>query len=324
MKSLSEMNFAFVGLGLMGGSIAKAIKQNVFENGTEVFKIGTCQTESSEEKKCGKIFAMDVNEESLAKALNDKIIDERFSPLETDEMLKDSDFVFICLYPKATLRFLLEHKDSFKSGSIVTDISGVKTLIAEKVFGKENSTAEKTSLNEKSVWRDDVDFILGHPMAGNEKEGYSGSDGKVFEGRNYILMPQKSNRKENLSLMRELITKLGIKRIIETDYKTHDHKIAFTSQLCHVIASSLVDSAEDDKITAFGGGSYEDLTRIALINAPLWTELFLSNKVELLSMINSFEESLSKIKNAIENDNSAELNSILRSVREKRAEMAKI
>lgn len=287
MKELKTMNFAFVGLGLMGGSIAKAIKQNV-----------------------GKIFAMDVNEESLAKALNDKIIDERFSPLETDEMLAKADFVFICLYPKATLRFLLEHKDAFKPGSIVTDISGVKTLIAEKL--------------ENTEWRDDVDFILGHPMAGNEKEGYSGSDGKVFEGRNYILMPQKSNREENLCLMRELITKLGIKRIIETDYKTHDHKIAFTSQLCHVIASSLVDSAEDDKITAFGGGSYEDLTRIALINAPLWTELFLSNRKELLSMISSFEGSLSKIKNAIETENAAELNSILKSVREKRSEMGKI
>lgn len=302
MKELKTMNFAFVGLGLMGGSIAKAIKQNV-----------------------GKVFAMDVNKESLLKALNDKIIDEKFSPLETDEMLAKADFVFICLYPKATLRFLLEHKDAFKPDSVVTDISGVKTLIAETIFGKENSTAEKTSLNgQSSVWRDDVDFILGHPMAGNEKEGYSGSDGKVFEGRNYILMPQKSNKEENLCLMRELITKLGIKRIIETDYKTHDHKIAFTSQLCHVIASSLVDSAEDDKITAFGGGSYEDLTRIALINAPLWTELFLSNRKELLSMINSFEGSLSKIKNAIETENAAELNSILKSVREKRSEMGKI
>lgn len=302
MKELKTMNFAFVGLGLMGGSIAKAIKQNV-----------------------GKIFAMDVNEESLLKALNDKIIDEKFSPLETDEMLAKADFVFICLYPKATLRFLLEHKDAFKPDSVVTDISGVKTLIAETIFGKENSTAEKASQNGQSaVWRNDVDFILGHPMAGNEKEGYSGSDGKVFEGRNYILMPQKSNREENLCLMRELITKLGIKRIIETDYKTHDHKIAFTSQLCHVIASSLVDSAEDDKITAFGGGSYEDLTRIALINAPLWTELFLSNRKELLSMISSFEGSLSKIKNAIETENAAELNSILKLVREKRSEMGKI
>ena len=137
-------------------------------------------------------------------------------------------------------------------------------------------------------------------------------------------MPQPSNKIENIDLLKNLITKLGIKRIIETDYKTHDHKIAFTSQLCHVIASSLVDSAEDNKITAFGGGSYEDLTRIALINAPLWTELFLSNKEELLSMISIFEKSLLKIKNAIIEDDSIELNKILSSVRQKRTEMKNI
>ena len=211
------------------------------------------------------------------------------------------------------MNFLIEHKDSFKPGSVVTDISGVKTLIAENIFA-----------GEKSIIRSDVDFILGHPMAGNEKEGYSGSNQCIFEGRNYILMPQSTNKSETISLMKELVTKLGIKRIIETDYITHDHKIAFTSQLCHVIASALVDSAEDNKITAFGGGSYEDLTRIALINAPLWTELFLSNKKELLAMITTFESSLSNIKKAIENEDQDGLQKILTCVRTKRAEMQKI
>ena len=313
MKKLNDMTFGFVGLGLMGGSIAKAIKQKVFSLSTEVFKIGEGLDGLSCDYSCGKILAMDMNLDSLKNAKDENIIDEWFAPREADEMLEKCDLVFICLYPRATVRFLAEHKNAFKSGSIVTDISGVKTLIAQKVFE-----------DGAKLLRDDVDFILGHPMAGNEKEGYSASSGTVFEGRNYILMPQKSNSEENLSLMRELITKLGIKRIIETDYKTHDHKIAFTSQLCHVIASSLVDSAEDDKITAFGGGSYEDLTRIALINAPLWTELFLLNKEELVSMINSFENSLSKIKTAIETENASELNSILKAVREKRSAMAKV
>lgn len=292
MLKLNEMTFGFVGLGLMGGSIAKAIKDKI--DGS-------------------KIFALDINSTSIKNALDEKIIDRGFSPDETSLMLSLCDFVFICLYPKATLDFLVEHKLDFKSGSIITDISGVKTLIAENVFD-----------SEKNIVREDVDFILGHPMAGNEKEGYSASSGNIFEGRNYILMPHSTNSAASVCLMKELITKLGIKRIIETDYKTHDHKIAFTSQLCHVIASSLVDSAEDDKITAFGGGSYEDLTRIALINAPLWTELFLSNKKELLSMVNAFELSLNKIKTAIEKDDSDSLMEILKSVRQKRSEMNKI
>lgn len=307
MKELKDMTFGFVGLGLMGGSIAKGIKDKVFKANYSLGKNGF------ENDSNGKIYAMDININSLNQALEDKIIDKAFTPDQTNEMLNSCDFVFICLYPKATLNFLIEHKDSFKPGSVVTDISGVKTLIAENIFA-----------GEKSIIRSDVDFILGHPMAGNEKEGYSGSNQCIFEGRNYILMPQSTNKSETISLMKELVTKLGIKRIIETDYITHDHKIAFTSQLCHVIASALVDSAEDNKITAFGGGSYEDLTRIALINAPLWTELFLSNKKELLAMITTFESSLSNIKKAIENEDQDGLQKILTCVRTKRAEMQKI
>ena len=307
MKELKDMTFGFVGLGLMGGSIAKGIKDKVFKANYSLGKNGF------ENDSNGKIYAMDKNINSLNQALEDKIIDKAFTPDQTNEMLNSCDFVFICLYPKATLNFLIEHKDSFKPGSVVTDISGVKTLIAENIFA-----------GEKSIIRSDVDFILGHPMAGNEKEGYSGSNQCIFEGRNYILMPQSTNKSETISLMKELVTKLGIKRIIETDYITHDHKIAFTSQLCHVIASALVDSAEDNKITAFGGGSYEDLTRIALINAPLWTALFLSNKKELLAMITTFESSLSNIKKAIENEDQDGLQKILTCVRTKRAEMQKI
>ena len=307
MLELKDMTFGFVGLGLMGGSIAKGIKDKVFKANYSLGKNGF------ENDSKGKIYAMDINMTSLQNALNDKIIDKAFTPEQTNEMLQSCDFVFICLYPKATLNFLIEHKDSFKPGTVVTDISGVKTLIAENIFD-----------GEKSIIRSDVDFILGHPMAGNEKEGYSGSNQCIFEGRNYILMPHPTNKPETISLMKSLVTKLGIKRIIETDYVTHDHKIAFTSQLCHVIASALVDSAEDNKITAFGGGSYEDLTRIAMINVPLWTELFLSNKKELLSMITTFEDSLTNIKEAIEKEDQNSLQKILTGVRTKRAEMQKI
>lgn len=307
LLKLKDMTFGFVGLGLMGGSIAKGIKDKVFGESFLTYDDGI------KNQSTGKIFAVDKNPLTLKSALEENIIDRGFSIEQTDQMLSECDFVFICLYPKATLDFLLEHKDAFKANSIVTDISGVKTLLAQSFFE-----------NGKTGIRNDVDFILGHPMAGNEKEGYSFSNESIFEGRNYILMPQPSNKIENIDLLKNLITKLGIKRIIETDYKTHDHKIAFTSQLCHVIASSLVDSAEDNKITAFGGGSYEDLTRIALINAPLWTELFLSNKEELLSMISIFEKSLLKIKNAIIEDDSIELNKILSSVRQKRTEMKNI
>lgn len=292
---LRTMTYGFVGLGIMGGSLAKAIRNRVFDT----------------DGPKGKILAMDIKPLSLQQAVSDKIIDEGFQPCQVRQMLAVCDFVFICLYPGATLDFLIEYRDAFKSGCIVTDISGVKTKIAQTLYS-----------DREKYLRPDVDFILGHPMAGNEKEGYEGSTQTVFQNRNYIIMPDSQNKPENLELLKLLVTRLGIRRIIETDYITHDHKIAFTSQLCHVIASALVDSAEDEQITAFGGGSYEDLTRIALINAPLWTELFLSNQKELISMIENFENSLSKMKGQIAAGDTEGLCKTLSDVRSKRAAMA--
>lgn len=131
-------------------------------------------------------------------------------------------------------------------------------------------------------------------------------------------MPYPHTKEENIKILKSIIYKIGFTNIITTDYKTHDHKIAFTSQLCHIIASALVESAEDTEITQFGGGSFEDLTRIAMINAPLWTELFLANKTELLSHIESFEKSLNKIKLQIENSEEKKLQENLELVRSKR------
>lgn len=293
MKNLSDLTYGIVGFGLMGGSLGKAIRENVL----------------SVSSASGKIFAADINEASLSLAREQHIADETFLISEVGSMLCQCDFVFVCLYPHATLEFLIQYKDSFRSGSIVTDISGVKS----EIF---------SHLNE--ILSGGFDFIPGHPMAGSEKEGYANSCGSIFKNHNYILMPLKQNKVENLELFKQLISLMGFTRIVETDAFVHDHKIAFTSQLCHVIASALVDSAEDSKITAFGGGSFEDLTRIAMINAPLWTELFLANKKELLLHIENFEKSLNELKNFIEKSDASSLKSYLENVREKRISMSRI
>ncbi len=293
MKNLSNLTYGIVGLGLMGGSLGKAIRQNVLA------------VSSSK----GRILGADINKASLSLAQEQNIVDEVFLIDEVDSLLAKSDIVFICLYPHATLEFLLQHKTSFKSGSIVTDISGVKS----EIF-----------MHLKDFLRSDVDFIPGHPMAGSEKEGFSNSNGAIFSNHNYILMPLEQNKKDDLELLKQLISILGFTRIVETDALIHDHKIAFTSQLCHVIASALVDSAEDSKITAFGGGSFEDLTRIAMINSSLWTELFLANKKELLNHIENFEQSLNKLKTFITNNDSESIKNYLCNVREKRIAMSRI
>jgi len=293
MTELKNKTYGIVGLGIMGGSIAKAIRENVLD-----------QPETG-----GRIFACDISKPSLDMAQSSGIIDKGFLPENADEMLGRCSIVFICLYPHATVDFIKSHKNAFSKGTLVTDISGVKTVIVEGLA---------------SLHCPGVDFIIGHPMAGGEKEGYVNSNGAYFTGRNYIIMPRPENKPENIEMMKNLITEMGFTRIVETDYRNHDHKIAFTSQLCHVIASALVKSAEDEHITEFGGGSYEDLTRIAMINAPLWTELFLADKKELLGHIENFEKQINTIKEYIQSDDSEDLNRYLEEVRLKRMKMSRI
>ena len=117
---------------------------------------------------------------------------------------------------------------------------------------------------------------------------------------------------------------MGFSRITDTTCDTHDYKIGFTSQLCHVIASALVESAGDPEITAFGGGSFEDLTRIAMINAPLWTELFISNKEKLVAHIENFQAKMEEFRNAIESEDSETLKALLEDTREKRIGMGSV
>lgn len=282
------MTIGFIGLGLMGGSFAKAIRSAHPEY---------------------TITACDKNQSVLEDAVLDGTITAGYLPSQTKDMLPQCDIVFVCLYPAGVAPFILEYEPFFKSGALITDIAGVKVKLSQDL---------------KSFGRCDVDIILGHPMAGSEREGYTHANAEIFKGRNYIFMPLSSSKKENLTMLKSLASELGFTRLIETTPEIHDHKIAFTSQLCHVIASALVESAEDTEITAFGGGSFEDLTRIAMINAPLWTELFIENKNELLQHIEVFEQSLDHFKKSIIEDDSTVLIKSLEKVRTRRIEMARL
>lgn len=293
MKNLKDLTYGIVGLGIMGGSIAKAIRERIL-----------CRSGAE-----GKIYVCNRSTACLTQALAEGIADKAFTSAEYEKMLPECDFVYVCLYPQATIDFLEKNREFFKSGAIVTDISGVKGIFEKSL---------------PSILRPDVDFIIGHPMAGGEKEGYANSTAKMFIDHNYILCPIESNRSENLELMRNFVSEIGFTRITETTCDIHDYKIGFTSQLCHVIACSLVDSAKDDQITAFGGGSFEDLTRIAMINAPLWTELFVSNREKLVEHIENFEKQIEKFKNAIKTKDTAKLMSLMEESREKRIKMGSI
>lgn len=276
----------------MGGSIAKALRSSA----------------TAEDK----IFALDKNAESLNAAVTSGVINQGFSPAETKDMLAQADILFVCLYPEATLQFFREHKNDYKDGAIITDISGVKHDLA-------------AALDKDEIRPSNAHLILGHPMAGGEKEGFAASRGEYFINHNYILIKPENGYDDEKAVekLRTIITRMGFTRITEVDADTHDNKIGFTSQLCHVVASAMVESAGDPEITSFGGGSFEDLTRIAMINAPLWTELFLANRKKLVAHIENFEAQLDNLKKLIETQDANGLKSLLTDVRTKRIQMQK-
>lgn len=285
METLKGKTVSFIGLGLMGGALAMGIRKQ----GPD------------------KVCAFDINEEVLEDALRKEVIDWGVSETEgIRQILGVSDLVVICLYPQLALDFILEYMEDFKENAVITDITGVKKLLVDHLRG---------------VLREDLDLILGHPMAGSEKEGFGNADDSIFKNRNYILVPQPENKPENLAFIKEIIHNLGFVNIVETTAEVHDQKIAFTSQLCHVIASALVDSEDDLHITDYEGGSFGDLTRIAMINAGMWTELFICNKEALVDQIEKFEKSMDTMKKMIQAEDSQGLTEILSNVRKKRITM---
>lgn len=285
MAPLSHKTVSFVGLGLMGGAMAMGLRKQ----GPD------------------KICAYDINEEVLEEALTAGVIDCGVStPEGIREILGISDLVVLCLYPRAALAFMTDYMADFKENAVITDITGVKTLLVEGLRDK---------------LRPDLDLVYGHPMAGSEKEGFGKADDRIFKDRNYILVPQPENRPESLVWIREIVTALGFNNIVETTAKIHDQKIAFTSQLCHVIAGALVDSEEDLHITDYEGGSFGDLTRIAMINAPMWSELFICNKDALVAQIEKFEASMAAMKEKIIAEDKEGLEKMLEHIRHKRVIM---
>ncbi|MDR3335443.1 MAG: prephenate dehydrogenase [Treponema sp.] len=284
MKPIETCTVGMVGLGLMGGAIALALRSIIGEG--------------------GRIVAFDRDGATLALAEAEGVIDEGFT--SPQPMLGHCDLVFLCINPSTLLRFMETWMATFLPGTLITDIAGIKGSIV--------------TVMERTL-REDLDFIPGHPMAGSERGGYVHAKRCNFQGKNYILTPLKRNKPENLAFLKALIYRMGFGRITETTAVEHDRKIAFTSQLCHVIAAALIDCEADTEITRFGGGSFEDLTRIAMLNAPMWTELFLENRGELLRRIGQFEGSLDTLKRLIAGGRGMELEERLHLIQERRAAM---
>lgn len=252
-----------VGLGLIGGSMAKALK-----------------------KYTGHlVYGCDIDEGTLSEALADGAIDEAVA--END--LSMCDLVFFALYPQQTVAFVRENIRQFRPGALLVDLCGVKRFPVENLtdFCAENGLC----------------FIGGHPMAGRECWGFSGSDADLYKGASMILTPGEHASAPALELLEGLFADLGFGSITTTTPAAHDSMIAFTSQLAHVVSSAYIKSPRAREHEGFSAGSYKDLTRVAKLNPQMWTELFLENADDLVEEIDTITAHLAEYRKAIaEND----------------------
>lgn len=256
MKLNQDMNILIVGLGLLGGSYAEALK-----------------------KKGYKVAAITRSQESIDYALENGLIDE--GTIEIDpEMIKKADLLVFALYPKVFTKWLKDNQQLLKPGAIITDVTGVKSCIVYDI---------------QSWLRPDVEFIAAHPMAGREVYGVQNATSKIFKKANYIVVPTSKNTAGAIELCRDLGKTLGFKDVSELSPEMHDEMIAYLSQLTHCIAVSLMCCNDFRGLENYTGDSFRDLTRIAKINENMWSELFLLNREPLLREMDKFRRSFDEL-----------------------------
>ena len=280
MKWISEESILIVGLGLIGGSYARALKRLGFH-----------------------VAAIDINQESIDYALENGIIDEGYTTVEPN-VVSRADVVVFGLYPTVFKEWIAQYQHFLKPGAMLTDVTGVKSCIVYDI---------------QDMLRPDVEFIAAHPMAGKEVYGVQNSDEHIFHDANYIVVPTEKNTPEAIEWCRSLGMILGFNHIAVLSPEKHDEMIGFVSQLTHIIAVSLMECSDDHSLVDYTGDSFRDLTRIARINDKMWSELFMMNKKELLAQMDRFISVFQDFRNMLANDDVEGMRAAMRVSTERRA-----
>ncbi len=255
-----NMEITIVGLGLIGGSMALALRKT----------------------NPRKIWAIDIDQTILKEACVGGIIDGGCS--DGADILKRSDLVVICIYPGLAVQFIKENMANFKAGAVITDTGGIKEIIVREI---------------REVLREDLDFVGGHPLAGKECSGFAHASADLLAGANYLVTPVDKNKKESIALVERMICSIGCQKPIYMSPEKHDEIIALTSQLPHLIATALMNSSAYHDTDKLIGGSFRDATRVAKMNVRLWSELLVENKENVLTQIDIFMDNITKIKDAL-------------------------
>ena len=256
MKLDKNLHILIVGLGLIGGSYAMGFKNNGYH-----------------------VSAIDTNSESISFALENGLIDSGATDPD-DNLINQADLCIFALYPHVITNWIRENQFKFKSGAVLSDVTGVKSPIVYDI---------------QEMLRPDLEFIAAHPMAGKEVYGVQNSDNRIFREANYIVVPTDRNTFNAIEMCKAIGETLGFARISSLPPRAHDEMIGFVSQLTHIIAMCLMTCSKSEHLVDYTGDSFRDLTRIARINENMWTELFLLNKDALLTEIKTFSDELDQI-----------------------------
>jgi len=263
---MSCLTCGFIGLGLIGGSIARALKQSV---------------------PGVKIIAYDTNHDTLALAQREGIADVTLTAI--GKTFSDCDYLFLCAPVQRNDSNLAAVKEIVQNTScLLTDVGSVKTPIHEAV--------RAAGLEDR--------FIGGHPMAGSERTGFANSKASLLENAYYVLTPTASVPAQKLEAYRTLVSGMGAIPII-LDYKRHDYITAAISHLPHVIAASLVNlvhdsDSEDGIMKMIAAGGFKDITRIASSSAVMWQQICLTNKANISSLLSDYINALETFQKQLE------------------------
>ena len=286
MKKIDkDKKFLIVGLGLLGGCYAMALK-----------------------KKGYYVSAITKEPDDIEYALERGLID-RGSTTVDKELIENADIIVFALYPHTFVEWIKKYGELIKEGTMLTDVTGVKGCIVYEI---------------QSLLKPGVEFIAAHPMAGREVSGVRNSNDSIFHEANYIVVPTDKNTFGAIETCKELGEILGFAQVSVLNPEKHDEMIAFLSQLTHCIAVSLMCANDNPGLVFYTGDSFRDLTRIANINDNMWSELFLSNKDALLKEMDKYRKTFDKLYNCIRDNDREEMRSMMRISSERRAQFHKV
>ena len=273
------MKVGIVGLGLIGGSMAKSIKART---GHTVFGIARSDETLMMARMCGAVDA----------------------PL-TQENLSQCDLILIAIRPAAAIEWVRRNAADISKSAVVVDLCGVKRVVVESIA----PIAEQYGFA----------YIGGHPMAGKERSGFTSATEDLYVGASMILTPDKRTDMQLLEMLKAFFLDIGFANLTFSTPDEHDRIIAYTSQLAHIVSSAYIKSPEAQRRRGFSAGSFRDMTRVARLDEDMWTELFLDDADYLTKELDILIDNLSEYADALKAKDADRLRALLKDGREKKA-----